>query len=289
MQQEPILSTPPLTVRERGKADYDLRMRRRKRRIFAVVLIWTILIGYLVSPYSKARFSTISGHLEILTDAELYELSGINPNQFWWEISSLNAATNLSNYRYISSATIHQGFFGLTLHVNEIVPVGKFGVACDGLGSENSMGESCSFYLSDGQLINGENNLNIYDNRHIQRIDQIPYIDDANTYSSTSFLSLLDQLGTIDASVRHLITSISRNTTYTQFEAINLRFDAVKAELDAGLTLIVDLDHLNDKITPIRVDYLLHTIRTTPTSYRLPNLEYCVVYVDTNLAIPCSS
>ena len=289
MQQEPQLFTPPLTVRERGKAYYNWRMRRRKRRIFAVILVWTIVLAYLISPYSKARFTTIQGHLEILSESQLYELAELNPNQFWWEISSFDAATNLSNYRYISSASIHQGLFGLTLAINEIVPVGKYGIACEGIGSDKAMGGACSFYLSNGQMINGENNLNVYDNRHIQHLDRIPYLLDADAYSSSSLLSLLEQLGTVEAAVRQMITSISRNATYTQFEAINLQFDPLKSQLDATLTLIVDLDHLDEKLSSTRIDYLLDIIRTSPTSYQLPNQEYCIVNVDNNIAIPCAS
>jgi hypothetical protein len=278
LTQRNINSGDGITFRDRTKAARQKRLFNTLKRLYVVIAVWALVIGYLVSPYSKARINNINGLRTILSEPDIYQISNINPNAFWWSIDKAAVEQRLNNYKYIASAdlTIHP--LGLELELYEISVVVKYGPQC------NSYGDDCTFILSNGNEVAGKDNFNSLDIKHIASFGSIPRLENANQFSNEQLSVLFALLGRVDQKVRNGIISVSKNEITTT-TVVDVLLNGPYYNLDSNLKLVIDLGSLDAKLNENNIQIITSNIRAINPPQK--DGSYCYIYRATDYALPC--
>ena len=105
------------------RANYHLKCRqRRRKRILIISVLWLVIFVYLFTPLSKVHLK-VSGNV-YYTKQELMNLSYINSSDYWWLVDEDKAKKVLESYKYIDNVEIKKSFFGMSLIIDEVYPVG---------------------------------------------------------------------------------------------------------------------------------------------------------------------
>lgn len=267
-----------ITFRERTKLARQKRLFNTLKRLYVVIAAWALVITYLVSPYSKARINTISGNRTIITQDDVYQIGNFSSQMFWWSINEQEIEQRLNNYKFVSSANIIVHPLGLDVELYEISVVAKYGSEC------NSYGDACTFILSNGNEVQGKDNFNSLDIKHIASFGSVPRLIDANEFSVDQLNVLFALLGRVSKEVRNGIVSISKNEATTT-TVVNVMLNGGYYNLDNNLNLIIDLGSLDAKLTANNIDVITENIRIINPS--LKDGSYCYIYRASDYALPC--
>lgn len=105
------------------RTNYHLKCKKRRRkRIYIVLVVWAIIFTYMFTPLSKVNLK-VSGNV-YYTEEELMKLSYISEKQYWWLLDTKSAKKVLDSYEFIDSVKFRKSFFGVKLELNEIYPIG---------------------------------------------------------------------------------------------------------------------------------------------------------------------
>lgn len=105
------------------RANYHLKCRKnRRKRIFVVVIIWTIIFAYIFTPLSRTNLK-VKGNV-YYTKHDLMNMTYMDPNGYWWLFDTKTAKNVLESNEFITNAKYTKTLFGINLEIEEIYPVG---------------------------------------------------------------------------------------------------------------------------------------------------------------------
>ena len=105
------------------RTNYHLKCKKRRRkRIYIVIVVWAIIFTYMFTPLSKVNLK-VSGNVYYTKD-ELMKMSYISKNEFWWLLDTKKAKKVLDSYEFIDNVKFSKSLLGVKLEINEIYPVG---------------------------------------------------------------------------------------------------------------------------------------------------------------------
>lgn len=209
-------------------------------RIFVVVLFWTILISYLISPLSKSGIVTYEGNHCVIDEEDVYKIGEFDDKTFWWNVNIKEVENKLLAYgegKYILDADISYSITGLKITLEENIIVGKFKNASD----------NYVYVLRDGSIFVDDSSLetsqHYYDKKHLAATANIPYIQyqiiESNSKKdvteSLARFELIDKLSSIEKA-----PSLS-NGSLDQYKLI---FTKEKTGLEYDLEIIINIDDL---------------------------------------------
>jgi hypothetical protein len=267
-----------ITFRDRTKQARQKRLFNTLKRLYIVIAAWALVIGYLVSPYSKARINNITGNQTILSQADIYEIGNFNSGSFWWAVDENTVEQRLNAYKFISSADITIHPLGLEVELFEISVVAKYGSDC------LRYGDACTFILSNGNEIEGKDNFNSLDVKHIASFGSVPNIIESNLFSQEQLSVLYALLGRVSREVRNGIISIKKSEITTT-TVVDIILSGAYYNLDNDLQLVIDLGSLDAKLKTENILIISESIRLQNPP--LKNGNYCYIYRASDYALPC--
>ena len=105
------------------RTNYHLKCKKRRRkRIYIVIVVWAIIFAYMFTPLSKVNLK-VSGNV-YYTKNELMKMSYISDSELWWLLDTKKAKKVLDSYEFIENVKFRKSLFGVKLEINEIYPVG---------------------------------------------------------------------------------------------------------------------------------------------------------------------
>lgn len=267
-----------ITFRDRTKQARQKRLFNTLKRLYVVIAAWAIVIGYLISPYSKARINNITGNQTILSQADVYEIGNFNSGLFWWAVDEISVEQRLNSYKFISSADVVIHPLGLEVELFEISVVAKYGSDCV------RYGDSCIFILSNGNEVDGKDNFNSLDVKHIASFGSVPTILESNLFSQEQLNVLYALLGRVSREVRNGIISIKKSEITTT-TVVDIILNGAYYNIDSNLQLLIDLGSLDAKLKTENIIIITESIRMQNPP--LKNGNYCYIYRATDYALPC--
>jgi cell division septal protein FtsQ len=267
-----------ITFRDRTKQARQKRLFNTLKRLYIVIAAWALVIGYLVSPYSKARINNITGNQTILSQADIYEIGNFNSGSFWWAVDENTVEQRLNAYKFISSADITIHPLGLEVELFEISVVAKYGSDC------LRYGDACTFILSNGNEIEGKDNFNSLDVKHIASFGSVPNVIESNLFSQEQLSVLYALLGRVSREVRNGIISIKKSEITTT-TVVDIILSGAYYNLDNDLQLVIDLGSLDAKLKTENILIISESIRLQNPP--LKNGNYCYIYRASDYALPC--
>jgi hypothetical protein len=267
-----------ITFRDRTKQARQKRLFNTLKRLYIVIAAWALVIGYLVSPYSKARINNITGNQTILSQADIYEIGNFNSGSFWWAVDENTVEQRLNAYKFISSADITIHPLGLEVELFEISVVAKYGSDC------LRYGDACTFILSNGNEVEGKDNFNSLDVKHIASFGSVPNIIESNLFSQEQLSVLYALLGRVSREVRNGIISIKKSEITTT-TVVDIILSGAYYNLDNDLQLVIDLGSLDAKLKTENILIISESIRLQNPP--LKNGNYCYIYRASDYALPC--
>jgi cell division septal protein FtsQ len=267
-----------ITFRDRTKQARQKRLFNTLKRLYIVIAAWAVVIGYLVSPYSKARINNITGNQTILSQADVYQIGNFDSSLFWWAVDENAVEQRLNAYKFISSADVVIHPLGLEVELFEISVVAKYGTECV------RYGDACIYILSNGNEVDGKDNFNSLDVKHIASFGSVPTILEANLFSQEQLSVLYALLGRVSREVRNGIVSIKKNEITTT-TVVDITLSGAYYNLDNNLLLVIDLGSLDAKLKTENIQIITDSIRLQNPP--LKNGSYCYIYRATDYALPC--
>jgi cell division septal protein FtsQ len=267
-----------ITFRDRTKQARQKRLFNTLKRLYIVIAAWALVIGYLVSPYSKARINNITGNQTILSQADIYEIGNFNSGSFWWAVDENTVEQRLNAYKFISSADITIHPLGLEVELFEISVVAKYGSDC------LRYGDACTFILSNGNEVEGKDNFNSLDVKHIASFGSVPNVIESNLFSQEQLSVLYALLGRVSREVRNGIISIMKSEITTT-TVVDIILSGAYYNLDNDLQLVIDLGSLDAKLKTENILIISESIRLQNPP--LKNGNYCYIYRASDYALPC--
>jgi cell division septal protein FtsQ len=267
-----------ITFRDRTKQARQKRLFNTLKRLYIVIAAWALVIGYLVSPYSKARINNITGNQTILSQADIYEIGNFNSGSFWWAVDENTVEQRLNAYKFISSADITIHPLGLEVELFEISVVAKYGSDC------LRYGDACTFILSNGNEVEGKDNFNSLDVKHIASFGSVPNVIESNLFSQEQLSVLYALLGRVSREVRNGIISIKKSEITTT-TVVDIILSGAYYNLDNDLQLVIDLGSLDAKLKTENILIISESIRLQNPP--LKNGNYCYIYRASDYALPC--
>jgi hypothetical protein len=267
-----------ITFRDRTKQSRQKRLFNTLKRLYIVIAAWAVVIGYLVSPYSKARINNITGNQTILSQADVYEIGNFNSSLFWWAVDESAVEQRLNSYKFISSADITIHPLGLEVELFEISVVAKYGSSCA------RYGDACIYILSNGNEVDGKDNFNSLDVKHIASFGSVPTVVESTLFSQEQLSVLYALLGRVCREVRNGIISIKKSEITTT-TVVDIILSGAYYNLDSDLQLVIDLGSLDAKLKTENILIITESIRLQNPP--LKNGNYCYIYRATDYALPC--
>ena len=274
-------STISASFQARCQAAYERERTEMKSRIAIVLLVWVVIIAYLVCPLSKARITSVSGNMTMLTNEDLYTIGGFSNRNFLWSLNKDNIIKNLENYEFIEDADISLTPFGVKLTIDEVSVVGKAGKAC------TTYGDDCTYYLSNGNEVYGLNDYKSINVKHIANFGSVPYFEDLSDFTDNQKSILFKELGNVKRDIRNSIKLIARDTEIKTSPVIDVTFDGPKIGLTSDLVLKVDITGIEAKLTEANLTYIRDTIAAKNPA--LQDGKYCYIYRSSDYVLPCGS
>jgi len=221
------------------RANYHLKCKKRKmKRIIVVIVIWSLLLLYFITPLSKINLS-ISGNV-YYSKNELISMGYINKNNLWWLFDSDDAIKVLESYEYIDNVKIKKSFFGTKMEIEEIYPVANVGE---------------KYILNNGEIINKE----VYPNN-----EKITNITSFDLIEENDLVYLSNKYSRVNLSIREDINKIeiirdSNNYGYVKLYGYNDK---------TGYFIIkVDLVYLDTKFKENKYDKIIEEISKNNVKY----------------------
>ncbi len=267
------------TFQARCQAARLREQNEMKSRLVVVAIVWILIIAYLISPLSRARIIALDGNISMLTSADIYAIGGFSTQNFLWATERSEIEEKLKQYDYIQDASLTYTPFGIKVAIDEISVVGKEGAACQ------VYGDLCTFYLSNGNEVNGHNDYKANNVKHIAQFGHIPYINGVNSLSDNQKKIMFKQLGEVAKDVRNAMVSITVNSEVTSTIILDVIINASYLKLNNDLLLQVDLSGIDSKLTADKLTYIRNKIGETNPA--LINNQYCYIYRSADFVLPC--
>ncbi len=267
------------TFQERCKKALAKERKQTNKRIIIVGVVWALIIGYMVSPLSKARVVSVSGNV-MLDNNDLESIANLSAKEFLWSLNKETIEENLAKYDYIESASVNVGAFGVKVDLEEISVVAKSNKTCDTYGECE-----CTYYLSNGNEIVGYKDYRANNVKHIAKFGDIPYIENLSSFNSNQTLILFKELGYTNKEVRNIIISLKKNSTTSSVVDVELKGNEL--DLENNLILQVDISTLSDKLTMKNLKYLANMIKKQDDPSKKDG-KYCYIYRSADYLLPCN-
>ena len=241
-------------------------------RIFVVVLFWTILITYLISPLSKAGIVTYEGCHNVIDEKAVYKIGEFDDGTFWWNVDVNDVEKKLLAYgdsKYILDADISYSITGLKIKLEENVIVGKFKNASD----------NYVYVLRDGSIFVDDSSLetaqHYYDKKHLAATKDIPYIQ-YEIVESNSKKDVTDSLARLELKDKLYAIEKAPSLSNGSLDQYKLIFKKDKTGLEYDLEIIINLDDLVDVLS--NENYPLITALVTDNVDYLIDGKYKIIY-----------
>lgn len=241
-------------------------------RIFVVALLWTIIIAYLISPFSKAKIISYEGNYCVIEEEDVYSIGEFEENTFWWNINLKDVEEKLLNYgdeKYIMDVDISYSINGIKVVLEENKIVGRF------LNSSSNY----VYLLRDGSTFVDDATLDTaqhyYDKKHLNSTKHIPYID-YEIVSSNSKNDLAEELARFELIDKLDSVSKEKSINIGEVEQYKLTFKSDDIDLPYDLEVIINLDDFVSVLTVENFPLLTAWVKDNNDCFI--NGKYSVIY-----------
>ena len=241
-------------------------------RIFVVALLWTIIIAYLISPFSKAQIISYEGNYCVIEEEDIYSIGEFEENTFWWNINLKDVEKKLLDYgdgKYILDADISYSINGIKVHIEENKIVGKF------MNSSNNY----VYVLRDGSTFVNDSTLDTsqhyYDKKHLNLTKYIPLID-YEIINSNSKNDLVEELAKFELLDKLYSIQKENSLNIDEVEQYKLTFKADDIGLSCDLEVVIDLNYFVSVLTNENFPLLTAWVKDNNDCYN--DGKYSVIY-----------
>ena len=205
------------------------RRKLRKRRLTLLGIILLIVLGYMISPLSKAMSIKVTGNSQLTKDLVIKE-SGITDHTYHFLLNNNTIKENLKKTGLVTKAYVtHNILGGVSIEIQEASLVAYM-----------ELDNKTYIVTEEGKLIQ------VVEGMNYTGLKQIPKISGFTDIKAVE--ELVSQYAAIPVTIRNAVSDI----VYYPEKGYD---DRVALILDDGKKLIVDIQGMKDTLSPSRFNY----------------------------------